>query len=64
MPISMAGIRKNWLKSLYVMSSAKVFSRQDGWPASWTNMTDHMDPYDAHNGPKMTDRQETDIHFP
>ena len=35
-PISMAGLKKNWLNSVRVLSNIK-FAMQDGWPTGLPN---------------------------
>ena len=44
--------KKNWLKSLHLMSNAKVIATQDsrtgGRPAGRTNTTHYLDPQDIH----------------
>ena len=44
-PISMAGMKKNWLNSLRVMSNIKVFTTQDSRPAQHDYYTH---PHDIH----------------
>ena len=52
MPVSMASMKTNWLKSLPKMSTVKVFAAQDSQlaicPPGPMNMTDNTNPYLAH----------------
>ena len=64
-PISMARYEQIWLNSLHAMSSVKVSATQDGQralrPASLSNITHYMDPYEYQKTKSIQKKRNPEI---